>query len=138
MSSSRTPEFGQLAERYDELRNTGEFWPELVEHVVVEADLRGRRVLDVGAGTGKWATVLTERYGCKVWGVEASPEMLAVARGRVPASVGLRAGRAEELPFKEGWFERALMSLVLHLADRPHALAEARRVLEPGGKLAVV
>src|SRR5437667_9840642 len=105
MSSSRTPDFARLAERYDELRNTGEFWPELVERVVEEADLRGRRVLDVGAGTGKWATVLAERYGCKVWGVEASPEMLAVARKRVPSPVGLRAGRAEELPFKEGWFE---------------------------------
>jgi SAM-dependent methyltransferase len=138
MSSCRTPDFGRLAERYDALRNTGPFWPELVDRVVEEADLRGRRVLDVGAGTGKWATVLAERYGCKVWGIDASPEMLARARGRVPAGVGLREGSAEQLPFKDGWFERVLMSLVLHLAERTKALTEAHRVLEPGGKLAVV
>src|SRR5690348_12313026 len=134
MSSSRTPDFSALAERYDALRNTGEFWPELVERVVELGDLRGRRVLDVGSGTGKWATVLAERYGCKVWGVDSSPEMLEVARRRVPAGVGLKVGRVEDLPFKDGWFERVLMSLSLHLADRPRALAEAFRVLEPGGR----
>jgi ubiquinone/menaquinone biosynthesis C-methylase UbiE len=138
MSSSRTPDFARLAERYDELRNAGEFWPELVERVVEEADLRGRRVLDIGAGTGKWATVLAERYGCKVWGIDASPEMLEVARKRAPESVGLRTGRAERLPFKDEWFERVVMSLVLHLTDRRKALTEAHRVLEPGGVLAVV
>ena len=103
-----------------------------------EADLRGRRVLDVGSGTGKWATVLAELYGCKVWGVDASSEMLEVAKQRVPPGVGLKAGSAEDLPFKDGWFERVLMSLSLHLVDRRRALAEAFRVLEQGGKLAVV
>ena len=79
---SATPEidFSRLAPRYDELRNTGKFWGELVEEVVREGDLKGRRVLDVGCGTGKWATVLAERYGCKVWGVDPSPEMIEVAR----------------------------------------------------------
>ena len=138
MSSSRTPDFSEIAARYDALRNTGEFWPELVERVVGLGDLRGRRVLDVGSGTGKWATVLAERYGCKVWGVDASPEMVEVAKGRVPPGVGLKVGRAEDLPFKDGWFDRVLMSLSLHLADRPRALQEAFRVLEPRGRLALV
>lgn len=138
MSSSQTPDFSGIAERYDELRNTGEFWPELVERVVEEADLRGRRVLDVGSGTGRWAETLTKRYGCKVWGVDASAEMLEVAKRRVPAGVGLKIGSAEDLPFKEGWFERVLMVLSLHLVRRTRALAEAFRVLEPGGILAIV
>src|SRR6266487_6519036 len=139
MSSSRTHSFfAKLAPNYDELRNTGEFWPELVERVVEEADLKGRRVLDVGAGTGRWAATLAERYGCKVWGIDASPEMVEVARKRVADTVGLRVGSAERLPFKDAWFERVLMSLVLHLGDRRKALAEAHRVLEPGAVLAVV
>ena len=56
-------DFGRIAPRYDELRNIGERWPELVDLLVREGDLRGRRVLDVGSGTGRLATILVERYG---------------------------------------------------------------------------
>jgi SAM-dependent methyltransferase len=99
-----------------------------------EADLAGRRVLDIGCGTGRFLTQLSEK--AKAWGVDASPEMLEVARTRA-GSAGLKLGRAEELPFKDGWFERATMWLVAHLVDRPRAFAEAARVLEPGGHFAV-
>ena len=99
-----------------------------------EADLAGRRVLDIGCGTGRFLTQLSEK--AKAWGVDASPEMLEVARTRA-GSAGLKLGRAEELPFKDGWFERATMWLVAHLVERPRAFAEAARVLEPGGRFAV-
>ena len=94
-------------------------------------------MLDIGCGTGAFAAALAERHGAKVWGVDASPEMLAVARGRVPGIVGLKAGRAEDLPFRDGWFERAVMRLTVHLLDRPLAFSEAARVLAPGGRLAI-
>ena len=137
MSSSRTPDldFGRIAPRYDELRNIGENWGELVDVIVEEGDLRGRRVLDVGSGTGRLATLLVEQYGCKVWGVDPEPEMVEVARGKVPPGVGLKSGRAEDLPFKDGWFECATMTLVLQLVDRPNAYTEILRVLQPGGRL---
>jgi ubiquinone/menaquinone biosynthesis C-methylase UbiE len=115
----------------------GERWPELVDVLVREGDLRGRRVLDVGCGTGRLARVLVESYGCKVWGVDPEPEMIEVARGRVPPGVGLKIGRAEDLPFKDAWFERVTMTLVLQLVDRQRAYAEIARVLKPGGRLAV-
>ncbi|HEY1366923.1 MAG TPA: methyltransferase domain-containing protein [Gaiellaceae bacterium] len=105
--------------------------------LVREGDLRGRRVLEVGCGTGTMSTALAERALCKVWAVDASPEMVEVARGRVPGGVGLKVARAEDLPFRDGWFERVVMRLVLHLVDRPRALAELRRVLAPGGRLAL-
>jgi ubiquinone/menaquinone biosynthesis C-methylase UbiE len=137
MSSSQTPksqiDFGQIASRYDELRHAGALWSDLVELLVAEADLRGRRVLDVGCGTGKLITTLVERYGCKAWGIDPSPEMIEIARERVPSGVGLRGGRAEELGFKDAWFERVVMTLVLHVVDRPKAYAEILRVLEPAG-----
>ena len=41
----------------------------------------------------------------------------------------VKVAPAERLPFKDGWFERAVMWLVVHLVDRPQAFAEARRVL---------
>jgi SAM-dependent methyltransferase len=142
MSSSRTPsrrqpDFARIAPRYDELRNIGERWPELVDVLVREGDLRGRRVLDIGSGTGRLASYLVEAYGCKVWGVDPEPGMIEVARERVPPGVGLKIGRAEDLPFKDAWFERVTMTLVLQLVDRPQAYAEILRVLQPGGRLAL-
>jgi ubiquinone/menaquinone biosynthesis C-methylase UbiE len=91
-------------------------------------------VLDIGCGTGRFLAQLGEI--AKAWGVDRSPEMLEVARTRA-GGAGLKLGSAEELPFKDGWFERATMWLVAHLVDRPRAFAEARRVLEPGGRFAV-
>jgi SAM-dependent methyltransferase len=63
--------------------------------------------------------------------------MLRVARSRVPRSVGLREGRAEALPFRDGWFERVVLSLVVHLVERPVAFAEAGRVLGRGARIAI-
>jgi ubiquinone/menaquinone biosynthesis C-methylase UbiE len=139
MSSSPTPEldFGRIAARYDELRNIGEHWEELVDVLAREGDLHGRRVLDVGCGTGRLARLLVQRYGCKLWGVDPEPAMVEIARERVPAGVGLKIGRAEDLPFKDGWFERVTMTLVLQLVDRPEAFSETLRVLQPGGRLAL-
>jgi ubiquinone/menaquinone biosynthesis C-methylase UbiE len=90
-------------------------------------------VLDVGCGTGRLAAALHER-GSRVWGVDPSPEMVALARNR---GVNAKIAAAERLPFKEGWFERAVMWLVAHLVDPPRAFAELRRVLGPEGRLAI-
>jgi SAM-dependent methyltransferase len=91
-------------------------------------------VLEVGCGTGRFLAALAGR--AKAWGVDPSQEMLEVARGRVHGA-GLKLGSAEELPFKDGWFERAAMWLVVHLVDRPRAFAELHRVLSPGGRFAI-
>lgn len=101
-----------------------------------EADLRGRRVLDAGCGTGRLAEALAPF--ARVWGIDASPEMLAVARARVPSTVRLKLARAEEPPFKDGWFERVVYWLVIHLIDRPAAFRAAHRMLAPGGRVCVV
>ena len=98
-----------------------------------EGDLVGHRVLDIGCGTGRAAAELAER-GSRVWGVEPEPEMAALARERLST---VKVAPAEQLPFKDGWFDRALMWLVVHLVDRPRAFGEAARVLAPDGRLAI-
>jgi SAM-dependent methyltransferase len=69
-----------------------------------------------------------------VWGIDTSAEMVKVARER---GVNAKQARAEALPFKEGWFERALLVLVVHVLDRPRAFAELHRVLGPDGRLVI-
>ena len=130
------PDFGQIASRYDELRPVDGLWQEVFETLVREGGLVARRVLEVGCGTGALAAALAGK-GARVWGVDAEPAMLAVARARIPAGVGLKEARAEALPFKDGWFDRVVMRLSLHLFDGPAAIAEARRVLGPDGRLAI-
>jgi SAM-dependent methyltransferase len=63
--------------------------------------------------------------------------MLSVARAAAGRRVGLKLGRAEELPFKDAWFERVVMRLVVHLVDRARALPELARVLAPGGRATI-
>jgi SAM-dependent methyltransferase len=129
------PDFGARATTYDDLRPQDENWWELYELLVREGELRGKRVLDVGCGTGRFAAALA--HEARVWGIDRSPEMLAVARTRVPASVRLKLARAEEPPFKEAWFDRIVYWLVIHLLDRPAAFRAAQRLLAPAGAACV-
>jgi SAM-dependent methyltransferase len=141
MTSSPTPDpsnFATRAATYDELRPLDRRALNLIEQVVRDAGLAERRVLDVGCGTGRFAAVLAERYDAQVWGVDPSPEMLAVAERRRTSRVELVLGRAEDLPFPDGRFERALMFLVVQHVDRARAFSEVARVLMPDGRLAVV
>jgi ubiquinone/menaquinone biosynthesis C-methylase UbiE len=137
MSSSATPEFAaRVAARYDELR-ASEDYAKLVERLVTAGDLAGRRVLDIGCGTGTLAGELAAGHDCDVWGVDASREMLAVARAKALPRVELVLGQAEELPFTDEAFERAVMLSVVHHIDRRRAFAQAYRVLQPDGRLVI-
>ena len=90
-------------------------------------------MLDVGCGTGRLAAELHGR-GSRVWGVDPSPEMVEQARRR---GVNAKVAPAEQLPFKEGWFERTVLWLTVHLLDRPRAFAELRRVLAADGRVVI-
>jgi SAM-dependent methyltransferase len=128
------PDFGRRAATYDALRPADANWRELYDVLVREGDLRGRRVLDVGCGTGLLAATLAEE--ARVWGIDPSPEMLAIAKAR-GSRARFKQARAESLPFKDAWFERALLRLVVHLVERPRAFSELRRILGAGGRAVV-
>jgi ubiquinone/menaquinone biosynthesis C-methylase UbiE len=63
--------------------------------------------------------------------------MVAIARTRLPRGAQARVAAAEALPFKDGWFDRAVMRLVVHHLDRERALPELARILVPGGRLVI-
>jgi ubiquinone/menaquinone biosynthesis C-methylase UbiE len=89
-------------------------------------------VLDVGCGTGQSQRIYRDRAGLYV-GVDLSLGALRLAHGRFDAAAWMQAD-ALRLPFAEGTFDVVAFSSVLHhIGDRGAALAEARRVLRPGG-----
>lgn len=92
--------------------------------------------LDAACGTGRHTAYLVER-GHRTTGVDATPEMLAKARERVP-SADLREGRLESLPIESGTVDLAVCALALtHVEDLRPAIRELGRVLRPGGRLIV-
>jgi ubiquinone/menaquinone biosynthesis C-methylase UbiE len=99
-------------------------------------DVAGRRILDVGCGSGPLFAALRER-GANVTGMDSSAKMLELARQRLGVSAALHlADLGNPLPFADGAFDDVIASLVLHyLQDWTAPLAELRRVLTPGGRL---
>ena len=94
----------------------------------------GRRVLDLGAGTGKLTgTLLT--LGAEVVAVEPDPAMLGELRGALPAVRAL-SGSAETLPLPDESIDAVLAGNALHWFDMDVAGPEIARVLRPGGVLA--
>lgn len=99
----------------------------------------GQRVLDVACGTGALTLALAERVlpGGSVVGLDANPQMLAVAR-RKPGQVDWRDGRAESLPFADESFDAVLSQFgLMFFDDRVAALRQMWRVLRRGGRMAV-
>ena len=94
-------------------------------------------VLDAGMGPGRLLVELAQRDWV-VHGIDASAEMVAAARRRLPRDAArLIHGRIESLPFPDASFDAAVATGVLEYANVGHALGELRRVLRPGGTAVV-
>lgn len=119
-----------------------------IAEAAVEAEIR--RVLDghlgvmvdVGTGTGRMIELLGDRASTAL-GIDRSPEMLRLARGRIEARglahAAVRRGDMYALPGDDGSVDTLVFHQVLHFADDPAAvIAEGARVLAPGGRLLVV
>jgi ubiquinone/menaquinone biosynthesis C-methylase UbiE len=101
-------------------------------------DVRGRRVLDVGCGTGRHALVLAAQ-GAEVVGLDPSPEMLDRAREKARARglrVTLRQAAVSVLPARLGAYDLVLCCLVLsHVADLSEAVSVLASHVRPGGRV---
>jgi ubiquinone/menaquinone biosynthesis C-methylase UbiE len=115
------------------------------DSLVAQADLGdGQRVLEIGCGTGNVTTrVKRAAPGADVVGIDPDPLALARSQRKAQGLSGIRfeRGYAQQLPFEDDQFDRALSSMMLHHLDedvKVGALAEVYRVLRPGGQFHIV
>ncbi len=103
--------------------------------------LSGKRIADVGTGIGHYPMLLARRTG-RTYGIEADPALLAVARSRADAAhqpnLRIVAGTPEELPLHDGAVDIVLSGMIEPDDGSLRAIAEAMRVLRPGGRLVVI
>ncbi len=135
--------FRQAAGEWDSIRKL------YIDEAKVEAALQHQipagplgEILDIGTGTGRILGLLAGRAERGV-GIDTSREMLAVARANLERqglrNVEVRHGDMAQLPLPGGAFDLATLHMVLHYAADPaRAIAEAARVLRPGGRLLIV
>ena len=110
-------------------------WRRLAAEAVVRP---GDRVLDAACGTGDLAIADGKAGASRVTGLDFSERMLERARRKAPELEWVQ-GDMLELPFEDGGFDAATVGFgVRNVADLELALRELRRVLRPGGRLAIL
>lgn len=138
--------FNQMADSYDEWvqresqsTNAHQAYERVLDEVVAAlGPVKGESGLDAGTGTGNLASRLV-RQGASMSGFDQSPQMLKRCRSKLPG-METKLGTFFAFPFLEDRFDFVATSYALHLLDDDQkllALAECRRVLKPGGRLAI-
>jgi SAM-dependent methyltransferase len=109
----------------------------LVAFLLSRLDVRGKRVLEVGAGTGRDSLALAEN-GAEVWTLDYSDESLRLMQQGAGERIHIVCGDARAIPFRDGTFDVVFhQGLLEHFRAPLEILAENRRVLRSGGHLLV-
>jgi ubiquinone/menaquinone biosynthesis C-methylase UbiE len=119
-------------------------WRAATVELAEELDLaRDMHVLDIGSGIGGPARYFAEAHGCRVTGVDLTPEFVEVAnaltrRCGLAEQVTFQQASALDLPFADGTFDVAtLIHVGMNIENKATLFAEVRRVLKPGAHFGV-
>src|SRR5882762_5522239 len=124
----------RVANKYDSVwsSSTRQFIPPLLDAAEVSGKMS---ILDVGCGPGYVSAAAAERGAVPI-GLDFSSEMIGIAKKMWPG-IEFREGDAQNLPYPDAKFDRVVANFaLLHLANPERAMAEAARVLKPGGRFA--
>ena len=142
-SEAATDYFRQNALHWDKIRalhvDAGEV-EQAIGDILLEKP--GEKFLDIGTGTGRMLELIAPQF-LSAEGIDQSHEMLAIARNNLDRAklknCQLRQGDMYQLPFPDQSYDAASLHMVLHFADEPaKVIADAARVLRPGGKLLII
>ncbi|MEZ4982521.1 MAG: class I SAM-dependent methyltransferase [Saprospiraceae bacterium] len=132
--SQRPTKYDRIGNNYNQTRKAD---PLLVDKLFNLLDAKpGQTCLDVGCGTGNYTKAMAAK-GLEMTGIDPSSKMLEkTSLGESSSDVCWMQGRAEELPFMDGIFHKAICTLTIHHWDSlEKGFSEVFRVLIPGGKL---
>jgi ubiquinone/menaquinone biosynthesis C-methylase UbiE len=131
-------EYAHLAPRYD--RRWSFYVNATVQETMHRLDVSShKRILDLGCGTG---TLIQRLFHLapetEIVGLDPSLEMLSVARQKLPKSVELQVGSADNIPFPNESFDLVISTNAFHYFRNPsQAIQEVKRVLKPNGHLVI-
>ena len=128
--------YDRIAVRYDTKRRSEKIiyneYNEMPATLSLLRKIKGKKILDLGCGTGIYAKIL-KRRGAVVSGIDISPKMIELAKQNVKG-VDFRVGTAYNLPYKSGTFDIVVASLVVHyFTNMNRAFREIKRVLKRNG-----
>lgn len=140
------PLFNKVAKHYDSLNTFFSLGMDSQWRRQLTQELAGSKsVLDIATGTGEVAIQAVKNLsGSRIIGMDPSAEMLALAQKKIQApgvaeKVSLAQGSAEDLPFKDNTFDGVSIAFgIRNTRDHIKSLGEMRRVLKPGGRLAIL
>lgn len=129
--------FGPIAALYDAARPG--YPPAVVDLALAQAAAAAPRILEVGCGSGQ-ATELFARAGFPLLASDPSPDLLDLARRRLAAypNVAFIEGSFEDLELPEAGFDLLIAAQSFHWVDLGRGLPQARRLIAPGGGLALL
>jgi demethylmenaquinone methyltransferase/2-methoxy-6-polyprenyl-1,4-benzoquinol methylase len=139
--------FNRVARRYDAANRVMSvgvdvLWRRQAIRWLARESAAAPRILDLGAGTLDGALEIVRRIpGARVVGADFAREMLRVGRGKIPAGAAIETHAADghRLPYRDGAFDAAFSAFcVRNFADLQAAVAELRRVVRPGGRVAIL
>ena len=128
--------FDQAAPRWDgEMIKSDQIIGKILDGAGITA---GQRILDVACGTGVMIPYYLDRQAAHVTGVDISPEMTKIARGKFPqANVDIICGDIEQLTLPEKFDAVVVYNAFPHFPDPDRLIATLSGLLKPGGTLTV-